>query len=465
MSALDALVQIIANGVKDIQAKSAQRDTPYPTQDTPLGPESERLQSDLAAEAAPVVAAAWQLIATLKHPQSYLLDLAFLSFLSGSLSVAEAAYVPDVLREAGTKGLHVNDIAAVKNVDAGKLGRILRYLASRHIFEEVTPDVFRNNRISSALCTGKPVQEMLGSPIDRWDGTNGVAALISMTGENNQWGNAWLAEHLLDPATGHSQEPNEAAWQRAMRTKLTVFDWMELPEHALYLRKFGIAMRANTNAAEDAIATRGFEWASLPAGSLVVDVGGGVGNFTMALAKAHKHLRYVVQDRHAVVKEGEQLWKANMPDLIDRSTVQLQGHDFFAEQPIKNADVFALRYVTHNWSDKYANKILSHLRDAAQPTTKLVVIDHISDYMCRDSGTATDIPGAAKPQAPEPLLPHADSATGWKYSMDICMMSVANCQERTLGHFIELLKDAGWKLERVCRFEPPLPQQLVCSPL
>ncbi|EKM56174.1 uncharacterized protein PHACADRAFT_196229 [Phanerochaete carnosa HHB-10118-sp] len=384
MSTLDALVQIIANGVKDIQSKSAERGTPWPTPDTSLSPESEKLQSGLAASTAPVIAAAWQLIATLKHPQTYLLDLVLSSFLSGSMSVAEAAYVPNVLRKAGTKvGLHVNDIAAVRNIDAGKLGRILRHLASRHIFEEVAPDIFRNNRISSALCTGKPIQEMLGSPINRWDGTNGVAALVSLNGGTIQRGNALLTEHLLDPAIGHSQKLNEAAWQRAMRTDLVLFEWLELPEHAMDLHLCSIGMR----------------------------------------------------------------------------------HGFFAEQPITDADVFVLWYVLHDWSDKYASKILLRLRDAAQPATKLVVMDIIVDYMCHDSGAVADISGATKPQAPEPLLPYADSAASFTYSLDISMMCCANCQERTLGQFIELLKSTGWKVERVCCFEPPLPQQLICSPL
>ena len=40
--------------------------------------------------------------------------------------------------------------------------------------------MFRNNRVSAAACTGKAVHEMVRSPIDRWDGTNGVAALLSL---------------------------------------------------------------------------------------------------------------------------------------------------------------------------------------------------------------------------------------------------------------------------------------------
>ena len=215
---------------------------------------------------------------------------------------------------------------------------------------------------------------------------------------------------------------------------------MELPGNEDQLKRFGNAMRVSSNSPEDLIVTRGFEWASLPAGSLVVDVGGGVGNLTMALAKVHEHLRYVIQDRAAVAKEGEQLWKANMPGFIESGIVQLQGrfcylsvllrsqrnvftqgHDFFAEQPIRNADIFFLRFVVHNWSDKYATKILSNLRAAAQPTTKLVIFEAIMDHMSRDQGAASDIPGASKPQAPEPLLPYADSATSWIYAADICV--------------------------------------------
>lgn len=45
------------------------------------------------------------------------------------------------------------------------------------------------------------------------------------------------------------------------------------------------------------------------------------------------------------------------------------------------------------------------------------------------------------------------------------MLGLMNCQERTLGHFIETLKHAGWKVDRVCRFEAPMPQQIICVPV
>lgn len=40
--------------------------------------------------------------------------------------------------------------------------------------------------------------------------------------------------------------------------------------------------------------------------ALVVDVGGGVGNHTLALARAYPRLRFVVQDRERVCEMGEE---------------------------------------------------------------------------------------------------------------------------------------------------------------
>lgn len=113
---------------------------------------------------------------------------------------------------------------------------------------------------------------------------------------------AYLIENFRDPVTAFSDEPNEAAFQRGHRTKLSCYEWLEQPENSLSLRKFPNAMRATTHYNSDIVVTEGFEWAKLPEGSLVVDVAGGVGNLTMALAGTHKHLKYVVQDRAAVIK-------------------------------------------------------------------------------------------------------------------------------------------------------------------
>ena len=47
----------------------------------------------------------------------------------------------------------------------------------------------------------------------------------------------------------------------------------------------------------------GFEWDLLPADSLVVDVGGGLGTVTVGLAERYAHLQLVIQDLPAVVAQ------------------------------------------------------------------------------------------------------------------------------------------------------------------
>ena len=77
------------------------------------------------------------------------------------------------------------------------IGRILRLLATQHIFKEVAPDVFANNRISSTIDTYKSVAEInakyvslveialrshmfpVPSPQDKHNGTSGTAALAN----------------------------------------------------------------------------------------------------------------------------------------------------------------------------------------------------------------------------------------------------------------------------------------------
>lgn len=86
---------------------------------------------------------------------------------------------------------------------------------------------------------------------------------------------------------------------------------------------------------------------------------------------------------------------------------------------MKDAAVFVTRYTTHNWSDKYAMKYLSRLREAARPDTRLIIIDDIQDYLSRGLATADAIPGAVKDAAPEPLLPYPETATSHAYSMDL----------------------------------------------
>ena len=76
-SQLLTLAQIIATGVQDIQSQCAARGVAYPQMDERLTAESEAIVNECAAQVAPIVAAAQQLVATLQHPSPYLTNMAF----------------------------------------------------------------------------------------------------------------------------------------------------------------------------------------------------------------------------------------------------------------------------------------------------------------------------------------------------------------------------------------------------
>lgn len=46
----------------------------------------------------------------------------------------------------------------------------------------------------------------------------------------------------------------------------------------------------------------GFDWDALPSGSLIVDVGGGIGSQSLIVAESHPHLNFIVQDQTAMMK-------------------------------------------------------------------------------------------------------------------------------------------------------------------
>jgi hypothetical protein len=88
-----------------------------------------------------------------------------------------------------------------------------------------------------------------------------------------------------------------------------------------------------------------YPWASL-GNSLIVDVGGGVGGFPLQLSKVYPDLRFVVQDRAPVVKQGlEQVWAKENPDALKDGRVKFVAHSFFDKNPTEGADIYFLRYV------------------------------------------------------------------------------------------------------------------------
>lgn len=103
-------------------------------------------------------------------------------------------------------------------------------------------------------------------------------------------------------------------------------------------------------------------------------------------------------------------------------------HDFFTAQPIRNAAVFFLRVILHDWPDALARTILLRLREAATPETKLVLAEFVLPLACVDVDVTDDpvghgvldgVEGAESTLAPAPLLANLGKASANAYWMDL----------------------------------------------
>ena len=57
----------------------------------------------------------------------------------------------------------------------------------------------------------------------------------------------------------------------------------------------------------DSVGGAGYDWRSLSADNLVVDVGAGAGSASLALARACPDVNIILQDRPAVIEQGQEV--------------------------------------------------------------------------------------------------------------------------------------------------------------
>ncbi|KAI1352207.1 O-methyltransferase-domain-containing protein [Xylaria sp. FL0043] len=223
-------------------------------------------------------------------------------------------------------------------------------------------------------------------------------------------------------------ELNQSAFCIFNKTKKSFFAFLAIqPERA---RRFGSAMGYFTKGKTWDLRhmLTAFDWPLIDRPrAQVVDIGGRNGQISKYLARHTKHMHYIVQDLGYVVSQAP----LQLPeDLTDR--VSFVKHDFFTPQTIEPPTAFILRFILHNWADKYATLILQNLVPAMRKGTKLL----INEYVLED-GPVTDLTGR------------------FGFQVDAIMMTSCNAQERTAAEYERVLKgaDSRYVVEAVCRPE------------
>ncbi|KAJ3567380.1 hypothetical protein NP233_g6405 [Leucocoprinus birnbaumii] len=443
-----AIVSIINSSTKELQALYALNGSRPPRLDEPLTGGASSYTGHVAELSELIVAAANQLIATVRDPKEVLWENVTSMYMSAALGFVVDVDIPDVLNEAPNQALHVRDIASAVDCNEAYVVRVLRYLASRHVFREVTPNVFANNRLSSALVkrNGKTVAELKAEPMDKFTDA-GYAALIAQNAGEALKSSTAIGDFLKSGGNAGAT-PFNVAWG----TDKPLWEWYQLPENAWRYKRFNSAMEGLKLFFNDQVFLDAYDWSSLKSTDVAVDIAGGVGPVTLAISKQFPELKFVLEELPPVIEDAKKFWNTNNPEAIASGRITLQAHDIFQPQPIKGAAVYFMRFVLHNWPDSDCIRILKQIRDAASSSSKLIIFESGCAYACEDT-TEYDAK-VEKRSAPWPLIPNLGKDGGGPVltSSDmqlsvIQMMTMLNGRSRTIENFIELGNATGWKLE------------------
>ncbi|KAK2749379.1 hypothetical protein FQN57_006311 [Myotisia sp. PD_48] len=297
------------------------------------------------------------------------------------------------------------DIAQEVGLSESMIKRVVRHAMTMHIFYEPEPGMVAHTKVSKLLRLPH---------LHDWVGTGSEEmwpAAVKLVDAIQQWPD--------------SQEPNETAFALANGVSDTMYNIV----HASPTRaaRFSGAMKAFTSGAAFDIShlLDNYDWASL--GQVqVVDIGGARGHVALRLAQKFENLNIIVQDLENVVAGAEE----NLPkDLKKR--VNFMVHDFFTPQRIA-ADVYILRWILHNWSNKYCFQILRALIPALAPGARILIV--------------------------ETCMPEPGKIAFWRElrlrSMDLNMAATFNSQERSIGEWKCLLKEADSRFELKKVIEP-----------
>jgi SAM-dependent methyltransferase len=235
----------------------------------------------------------------------------------------------------------IGDLAAAAGCDASALGRVLRHLADKGVFEEAAPGRFALNAAARALLED-PVR--LGLDLDGFGGRMAHA-----------WGS--LLQAVRTGASAYH----------------TVFGrpfWEDLQAHPPIAASFDALMGPAGHGTPDPEVLVSGGWESVRS---VVDVGGGTGALLAAILRARPTVRGTLVDLPQTVARSTEVFQA--AGVAERVTAV--GRSFFDPLPA-GADVYVLKNVLADWPDAEALALLKRCAEAARPGGRVAILGGVA---------------------------------------------------------------------------------------
>lgn len=268
-----------------------------------------------------------------------------------ALRVAATLRIADHLVEGPRE---LGDLARAAGAQPGELGRLLRYLATLGLFEEVAPGRFGVTR------TGRLFSSARAGGLRDWLDLDGAGGRMDLA----------LAGLLHAVRTG---EPGyEAVFGRGF--------WDDLAADPAREASFDALMAGKSQAVARDLA--GLDWTGV---GRLVDVGGGQGVVLAAILAAAPHLKGTLVERAGVLERaGQVVSAAGVAGRCD-----LVAADARVEVPA-GGDAYLLFDVLHDWDDDTALAILRTCVTAAGPQPSVLVVEELPEPGDRN-GPAADL--------------------------------------------------------------------------
>lgn len=327
------------------------------------------------------------------------------------------------MADSGDKATSVTHLAALTDVDAVLLTRLMKHLASMGtLYEGEIAGTYSLTPFSKALSQHKKFQEAISLSFNViGPAFTSLPEYLQKTSYNNP--NEDLSKTRYSKDHEHS-----GPFQFAHNTSNDFWKWISnRPERVCPFnnqmndRVTGLSSWDDTQLRplEEQL---GKEAGDKDVSVLIVDVGGGKGRDLKAFHEKFPTLpgQLVLQDRAIVLDDEE------VKGLNDK--IKVMEYDFFTPQPIKGARAYYLHSVLHDWSNEKCADIIANLKPAmTKGYSKLLITEHV-------------IP---------------DQGANWiSTTLDMIMMCCFAGSERTVKDWEKLLGDAGFKITSIKGCEP-----------
>ena len=271
---------------------------------------------------------------------------------------------------------------------------------TNHIFCEPRPGTIAHTATSQLLAENKLMQDFIGNVCEiRFPASARAADALDKYGQ--------------------SQDANQSGFSLANNTARGLYDELShSPERA---RRWQGAMSAMANQLDVEFILDSCQWASYIAPT-ILDIGGGRGDVSSALAQHLPKATFIVQDIDLTIQsEGTQSKPPHNPSIT------FQPYDFRTSQPFLGADIYYFRNIFHNWPDKVCIEILRNQIPSLKPGARLL----IDDFALQEPGMLSE---------------SEDRKQRW---MDINMLIFFGSRERTVEEWRKMLGEADGRFELV----------------